>query len=53
MPHAKFIKLTKNEEKIINLWREIKFGEIAFQVQDGIPIGIAKIEIKKDLQKKD
>jgi len=51
MPHAKFIKLTKNEEKIINLWRTIQYGEMVIKIQDGKPQDFVKIERNFDLKK--
>ena len=50
MSHAKK-ELNKNEEKIINLWRTVQYGEMIIKIQDGMPQNQVFIERRFDLKK--
>jgi len=41
-------KLSEQEEKIIDILREIKYGEIKIVIQDGVPVRID--EIRKSIK---
>ncbi len=51
MSAKKTIIVTKSEEKIINLWRNLQYGEMIIKIQDGHPQNVVGIKKRVDLKK--